>query len=256
VEILMANKRPRYIGALAVVGIAAVMVTVVRAAPQGAAMPISQEHHHHLIIENLYLKAYEVEVPPHESTLLHLHDYDYVYIVFRDADITNAVEGKPVVSAHLADTTVNFVKGPLAHVAGNVGDTPFRNVTISLLHKQGEVKIYYPTVNAALEAGVKEQVSSGKKASELVEVTLLETPEIRFKAVQVGAGVGWWTSKDTKGPLLIIDLDRVKEFDRSGPREKKAPSFPADLLDWLPAGRDSFSTSTGNRKFAVLEFKD
>jgi hypothetical protein len=252
----MRNKRSRYFGAFAVVGIAAFIVAVVRATPQGAAVPISQEHHHHLIIENSYVKAYEVEVPPHESTLLHLHDYDYVYIVLGDADITNAVEGKPIASAHLPDTTVNFAKGPFAHVAGNTGDKPFRNITISLLHKQGEVKIYYPSVNAALDAGIKEQVSIGKKSSELIEVTLLETPDVRFEAVQVGAGVGWWTSKDTKGPLLIIDLDKMKEFERLGPREKKAPSFPANMLDWLPSGTDSFSTSTGNRRFAVLEFKD
>src|ERR1700687_1094999 len=60
-----------------------------------AAVPISEEHHHHLVLANQFIQAYEVEVPAHESTLLHRHDQDYVYIVFGDDDITNAVEGKP-----------------------------------------------------------------------------------------------------------------------------------------------------------------
>src|ERR1700731_353578 len=59
---------------------------------QVAAVPISEEHHHHLVLENPFIRAYEVEVPPHESTLFHRHDQDYIYIVFGDADITNAVE--------------------------------------------------------------------------------------------------------------------------------------------------------------------
>ena len=66
----------------------------VNATPQAARakpVPISQEHHHHLIIENSYLKAYEVEVPAHESTLLHQHDYDYVYVVLDGAQVTNKV---------------------------------------------------------------------------------------------------------------------------------------------------------------------
>src|SRR5579862_1387453 len=126
------------------------------ASGQAVAVPISQEHHHHLIIENSYLKAYEVEVPAHESTLLHQHDYDYVYLVFGDASVTNAIVGKPEVRLFLPDTTLNFSKGPFAHVAGNVGDTPFRNVTVSLLRPQGEAKSYYQTVSAALSPAAQQ----------------------------------------------------------------------------------------------------
>ncbi len=85
-------------------------------------------------------------MPAHESTLLHRHDQDYVYIVFGDADITNAVEGKPEIKAHLADTTVNYARGPFAHVARVDGNSIFRNITVQLLQPQGELKTYYPSV--------------------------------------------------------------------------------------------------------------
>ncbi|HEV3220873.1 MAG TPA: hypothetical protein VGZ48_13970 [Candidatus Acidoferrales bacterium] len=224
---------------------------------QGAAVPISEEHHHHLIIENSYVKAYEVEVPPHEPTLLHQHDYDYVYIVFGDADITNAVTGKPPVSSHLPDTTVNFAKGPFAHVAVNTGNTPFRNATISLLHKQGEVKIYYPSVQEALDSGAKERQAKGGNSSDSLEVTLIETADMRVKAIQVGSGVGW-TAANSRGPFLIINLDKVKMFDKPGPMEKNASSFPADLLRWY--GADTRAYFVGfegvGPRLVELEFKN
>jgi hypothetical protein len=217
---------------------------------QGASVPISQEQHHHLIIENSYVKAYEVEVAPHESTLQHMHDFDYIYVVLGAADITNAVVGNPVVNAHLEDTTVTFVKGPLAHVAGDAGDTPFRNITISLLHKQGEVKVFYPSVKAALDAAAK------GASSDSFEATLLETAEVRIKAIQVGrAG---WNYSNSKEPFLVINLEKAKMFDKPGPKEKNAPSFPADLMYWYGADVRAFipSFDVVGPNLVVLEFKD
>ena len=117
-------------------------------------VPISQEHHHHLVLENSYVKAYEVELAPHEATLMHQHLHDYVYVVFGDDDITNAVAGKPEVKLKQPDLSVNFSPGPFAHVATNNGETPFRNITIELLHRQGEVKKFYPSIRAALDTAV------------------------------------------------------------------------------------------------------
>ena len=146
-------------------------------------VPISQEHHHHLVIENAYLKAYEVEVPAHESTLLHQHDYDYIYVVLGGAQVTNTVEGKPETKMYLPDTTVNFAHGPFAHVAGNVGDTPFRNITISLLHPQGEVKSYYPSADAALSPAAQQTSNRTSKLPGVTQVMTLETGEVRVLAV-------------------------------------------------------------------------
>jgi hypothetical protein len=219
---------------------------------QNNSVPIAQEQHHHLIIENSYIKAYEVEVPPHESTLQHVHDYDYVYIVFGAADITNAVVGKPVVNTHLDDTAINFAKGPLTHVAGNTGSTPFRNITISLLHRQGEAKIYYPSVKAALDANIKD-----KQAAESTEVTVLETAEIRVKAIQIGNGPAW-TYANSKGPFLIINMEKAKLFDQPGPKEKNAPSFPADLMHWYANDSRAFFPAAfpAGPTLVVLEFKN
>lgn len=217
-------------------------------------VPISQEHHHHLILENSYLKAYEVEVPAHQSTLLHQHDYNYVYVVLGGAQVTNTPLGKPEARMYLPDTTVNFAQGPLAHVAGNVGDTPFRNVTISLLHKQGEVKTYYPSVDAALSPVAQGSPSQSNNMMGVNRVVILETDELRVVATHLDPSRSW-SSTESHGRFVVL-LDKMK--DTTGPREKKAPTFPAGLLKWIPAGQSwVFNNETQyEKRFVVLEFKD
>lgn len=219
-------------------------------------VPISQEHHHHLVLENSYVKAYEVEVPAHEATLLHQHDYDYVYVVLGGAEVTNTMVGEQAVRMHLPDTTVNFAKGPFAHIAGNVGDTPFRNVTVSLLHKQGDVKTYYPSVAAALSPVAQASpAAQGGATRGFREVILLETDEVRVVAVELAQATSWPSTTDGHA-RLVIALDRMQ--DTTGPREKAAPTFPAALLKWIPAGQKwAFSNDTQYQmKFVVLEFTD
>ena len=109
-------------------------------AQTAAAVSITSEPHHHLSLQNDYVKVYEVEVAPHESTLLHQHDRDYVYITIGDAQVTSAIPGRQEVHLKLADGEARFSRGGFAHVARNDADTPFRNVTIELLRPQGELR--------------------------------------------------------------------------------------------------------------------
>jgi hypothetical protein len=212
------------------------------AKPAEHAVPISQEHHHHLILENRYTRVYEVEVPAHEATLMHEHDHDYAYVVLGDADVTNTVAGKAPVKMHLADGTVNFSRGPFAHIAADDGDTPFRNITIVLLRPQGEVKSLHPTVDAALQSGAG-------------EAPMMETNEMRVSAVGIASGSSW-SPKENGHDRLIILLDKMQ--DDSAPREPKAPTFPAGMLRWIPAGSALTlrNAEESEMKLLVVEFKD
>src|SRR5882724_76753 len=73
-----------------------------------AGVPMTDEPDHHLVLNNDYVNAYDVEVPPHGSTRLHQHLHDNVFIVFGNAEVTNAVEGKTPVHLDLKDSSVNF----------------------------------------------------------------------------------------------------------------------------------------------------
>ncbi len=104
------------------------------------AVTIDHEPSHRLVFANDYLRVYRVEAGPHQSTRLHLHDHDYIWVSIGPADITNAVQGKPPVKTRLEDGDVHFVPGSFSHVVTNNADQPFRNYTIALL-KNGAVQL-------------------------------------------------------------------------------------------------------------------
>ena len=98
------------------------------------------EPHHHLKIENEYVRVYYVEVPPHEDTQLHQHDHDYIYVSLGPSEVINAILNKPEIHLQLKDGETHFTRGGFAHVARNLANTPFRNITIELLNPQVEAR--------------------------------------------------------------------------------------------------------------------
>ena len=214
------------------------------------AVPISQEHHHHLTMENEYFRVYEVEVGAHEATLMHRHDHDYVYIVLGDAEVSNQLQGKAPAKLHLPDTTVNFSKGPFAHIAANNGDAAFRNVTIELLKPQGEVKVFAPSVNAALESTKADSASAGVK-----EAPILETAELRVSAVEI-SGKGVW---QPAGGLhrLVLNLYMLNDLIGSGiwPSTQKVGDLPYGLSWFDGAVQQLRGMRDVKMKCLALEFR-
>src|SRR5882672_6355736 len=66
----------------------------ITAAAMPSGVPIAQEPRHHLVFQNPFVNVYEIEVAPGYATLMHQHDYDNLFVVFGDADLTNAVAGE------------------------------------------------------------------------------------------------------------------------------------------------------------------
>jgi hypothetical protein len=230
-------------------------VTQQTAAAPIASVPISEEHHHHLVLANEFIKAYEVEVPPHDATLLHRHDQDYIYVVFGEADITNAVEGKPEIKAHLVDTTVNFAKGPFAHVARVDGNKIFRNITVQLLQPQGEVKTYFPSVTAALDAAEKDPDDIHvRRMKDVTEVVVLETNATRALAINLKPGATW-AAQDSQHAYLAIWIDRWRQHVHPG--KPNAEIFPIQMESWFaPSNGTSIRNSMpGPMNILLLEFR-
>src|SRR5947199_3702049 len=113
--------------------LAALLPAVVLAQPPASEVAIDAEPHHHLVLENAQVRVFQVEVAPHTATLMHRHGRDYVFVTLGPAEIENDVAGKPPVSVKLQDGETRFSPGGFAHIAKNLADTPFRNVTIELL---------------------------------------------------------------------------------------------------------------------------
>jgi hypothetical protein len=97
---------------------------------------ITAEPHHHLALENAYVRVFKVEIDPRDATLMHRHQHDYIAVSIGAAEISNEVAGKPGVTIKMPDGDTRAANGGFAHIVRDVGIAPFRNVTVELLQDQ------------------------------------------------------------------------------------------------------------------------
>lgn len=215
------------------------------AAQSTTEVEITSEPSHHLAIDNQYVRVYQVEVAPHAATLMHRHGHDYVFVTLGDAHISNEVEGKASAEAKLADGDTRFTPGNFAHIARNLSDQPFRNVTIELL--QDEKGRSAPS-HWAEESG--ETTFPGGRRKILFVKDGVRVSEV---ALDPGATV---PSHHHDGPHLMVavsDLDLRSDVEGAG-------SMPGRLkagdVKWLPGGYTHTVTNTGKQvaRLVTLEF--
>ena len=209
-------------------------------------VPISQEKHHHLVLENSFVQVYEVEIAAHEATLLHQHVHDYASITLGECDLTDAVVGKLETRVRSADTdtAVSLNRGMFSHKITNHADTPFRSIDVELQRAQGEINRVSHLVNQELLDG---------NADSAGMVTLAESEEVRLAATGVAPGASWSPARDERDRLVVM-IDKI--YDTAGPKEHNSP-FPAGMLAWVPAGKSwSVANSSAHpMRLVVLEFK-
>src|SRR5258708_19303805 len=63
-------------------------------APPGP-VPIGEEPHHRLLLQNDFTHVYVVMVPPLDATLLHQHDLPYLYVPLPPPDTINPIVANP-----------------------------------------------------------------------------------------------------------------------------------------------------------------
>ncbi|HEX8836529.1 MAG TPA: hypothetical protein VF748_06320 [Candidatus Acidoferrum sp.] len=212
------------------------------------------EPHHHLKIENEYVRVYYVEAPPREATLLHQHDHDYIYVSLGPADVINAALSKPPIHLQLKDGETHFTRGGFAHIVRNLADTPFRNVTVELLKPQGE---------AHNECGF---VIPGQGAAicdppfvPIWDDTQFETTESRLDLVWIFSSVKPLKKEDqttaSKQAFLVVGLGSPEVTINV--KGEPAKTLHAGEVRWFDPGSDvQFSCEGCTGQFLKLTFKD
>jgi hypothetical protein len=206
---------------------------------------ITSEPHHRLALENAYVRVFRVEVAPHDATLMHLHRYDYIFVTLGVSHVENDVAGKPPVTLKLQDGETRFLTGGFAHIAKNLSDQPFRNVTIELLQDkkalQSTSKWDEERGLHILHAGTKDIlfVKDGVRASEL--------------QLQTG---GFIPKHHHTGPHLVVavsDLELRSDVVGQGASTKQ---LKAGDIAWVKGGFTHTLTNVGRQeaKFITLEF--
>jgi len=215
------------------------------AAQTAPEVEITSEPSHHLALENEYVRVFKVEVAPHASTLMHRHRHDYFFVTLGAADISNEVEGKAPVELKLADGDVRFVEGNFAHVARNLSDRPFRNVTIELLQDE---KLRQTRSRWPMEGGDKTFPGGHSKV-------LLGRDAVRVTEVELDPGTTV-ASHHHEGPHLLVavsDLDLRSDVEGNRPIPWRLKS--GDIM-WVPADYTHALVNIGAQaaRFVTMEF--
>ncbi len=99
----------------------------------GHVVEIDEEPRHHLVIANEFVRAFAVEIAPHDRTLCHHHPNDYLLYVAANARIISAARDEEPKQLNYEDGECELSSAGLTHVVENLGEAPFRNVVVELL---------------------------------------------------------------------------------------------------------------------------
>lgn len=231
-------------------------------APQGP-VPISEEPHHRLVLQNDFVHVYNVMVPSLDFTLLHQHDLPYLYVVLGPADIINAVVGKPELHQVLQDGETHYSPGHFAHIARTDSGIPFHNVTIELARPQGAAKNLCRDVLPGTPLNCPEQPSAGENSKPkkgepeptAEDVPYFETDEIRVDLHKVSSANAYVEARPKLDALLVALTNANLDANLAG--EHTQFLHGGDVL-WLPAGQhrrivDFLGTHSS---FLLITFKD
>lgn len=228
------------------------MTPVALRAQTPTAVPVSAEPHHHLVLENSYVRVYYVDVAPHASTLEHRHDLPYFAVLLSGGTAPSGPSTEATSQTADAARTL-YSPGHISHTVPNPADVSFRNVTVELLHPQGTVR------NRCMELvpnQPREQcdLEASEKLRPPIHYAVFETSEILVEYWKLDAGVTtkpWDDGYDT----LIADLESASVTERSG--NGTLNPAPGGVL-WVPTGsKPVFKTAAdhGGHFFAIT-FKD
>jgi quercetin dioxygenase-like cupin family protein len=188
-------------------------------------VPIEQEPRHHLVIENEFVRAFAVEIAPHDRTLCHHHPHDYLLYVVGDGDIVSAARDEEPKKLNYRDGECELLQAGMVHVVENLGDAAFRNVVVELLPRFGELRRgpdpqrkFLPGESTdAVEAGMPDAISRIRPHFESEKVTIFRfkihaTCEVEVSGPAVvaspeGSGLNWKGSGGN--PIIINNLNKL-----------------------------------------------
>jgi quercetin dioxygenase-like cupin family protein len=220
-----------------------VPLTLLAQAPE---VEITSEPSHHFALENEHIRVFKVEVAPHASTLMHRHRHDYMFVTLGDSHVSNEVSGKAPVDLKLSDGETHYAAGNFAHIARNLSDQPFRNVTIELMQdeKLRNAPSPWPTEDGDKDfTGGRVRVLFVHDAARASEIDL-----------QPGATQ---PSHRHDGPFLVV---AITDLDFRSDREGQTPISThtnAGDIKWLPGGYNHTLTNIGSQpaRHVIVEFK-
>ncbi len=218
---------------------------------QKRAVPVGEEGHHQLVLENEYTRVFHVVINPKDSTLMHQHDRDYVYVMIGSSQVESLKQGATPTQMKLNDGDVKFTKGPLTHKVTNVGDTPFVNLTIEV--KKASTKAVCGASWVGVEAEKPNECGMTLVTRQAGQTHNLETDEVEARTwFLVNTGTSTTPGDAQNARLLVALTDLGCLCGGSGVLTMK----PGDV-SWVPKGTAAKVSKTSGTppRFVTVSFK-
>jgi hypothetical protein len=195
---------------------------------------VSQEPRHHNVLENEWVRVLDVHIPPHDTTLMHIHSTPSVFLLLSRAKTGSEVliePGKPLFTA--GDIWFEgFYDKPRVHRVWNEDTVEFHVMDIELLHRSstfsGEVSVPYSQ-------------------------TLFDAKPVHAFRVVLGPGKGF-TQNALATPFLVVGLSGPSA---DGVVNDRPFTKKGDCL-FVPAGstlRMANKSATVDQQFALFYLK-
>jgi quercetin dioxygenase-like cupin family protein len=209
-------------------------------AAQGAPMPTfmvpaTREPHHTVKLENQYVRVLDVTVPAFDGTLYHIHENPYVYVSIGPATLKAQVEGSnDITDLNLKDGEVRF-SPVVTHRVGNIGATPFRNITVQIQGRD----------TSAPAAGSGPASAAGSTVA-------FENELVRVDRLSLDPGKSTAVHTHPRSHLLIAVHGGSVKMEAQGYPTSTRPMSPGDF-DWHTGGYTHNLTNVGTTAFDAIE---
>ena len=153
-------------------------------------IPVRLEPRHHNVLDNGYVRLLDVRIPPHDTSLIHIHETPSIFIIIDNVKTGSQIikEGNnPAGNALFSRIWYDaFTNGPRIHRVWNSDTSQFHVMDIELVRKDPINLVPMPVGNN-FELLFNEKQANGY----LLALSKNES----------------WKAKETKARLLIVVLD-------------------------------------------------
>jgi quercetin dioxygenase-like cupin family protein len=210
-----------------------------------AAIPVTEEPYHHPVFSNDYIRVLDVTIPAGRTSMLHQHDYDYVFVMLKDGSMTSTRSDGYSVSLELKKGDSRLTRGNFAHTASNDGDTPLRIIAVELLKGAG-------TGVCGGDNPPCEKLAADVPSHQV----LVDAERVRVSTVHMEPGVGDMHRHDY--PHLLVALDTLRLRNERAGAAPEILRLKAGDYKWVPGGFTHTLTNLGKTAvdYVVVEIKD
>jgi uncharacterized Zn-binding protein involved in type VI secretion len=211
---------------------------------------MDKEPHHHLNLQNDYVKVFKVAVSPGDSIALHRHDQDTVAIAIGEQEVTVGIPGKADVHQKNADAQVRLQRAGYVHSTRVDGNTPYHTIAVELQRPQTNFHNVCAVIipDQPLDCPDPPEKTSPDNSNQ----ALLQSGETRVRLMRISPGQNMIFG-GLKYSMLIVALDPAN-FTATTEKDTDQTLQPGDFLWFADGGQAQVFKNNGKNEVRFVFF--